>query len=137
MDPSNFVEISSTFLKFRRNFVKKSSKFRQNVRFQSLPAGSVCVAAACGASATSEKTRPWISGACILCILSIFVYFCGLCMIVSVFVGFRVSQQGASVWWLPAALQRPQKKHAPGILKHVSCGVDRLFMIFDFFMVLR
>ena len=37
--------------------------------------------------------------------------------------GFRVSQQGASVWWLPAALRRPQKKHAPGILEHVSCGM--------------
>ena len=29
------------------------------------------VVAACGASATSEKTRPWIFGACILWILSI------------------------------------------------------------------
>jgi hypothetical protein len=33
------------------------------------------VVAACGASATSEKTRPWIFGACILWILSIFVDF--------------------------------------------------------------
>jgi len=29
-----------------------------------------------------------------------------------IFSDFRVSQQGASVWWLPAALRRPQKKHA-------------------------
>ena len=36
--------------------------------------------------------------------------------------GFRVSQQGASVWWLPAALRRPQKKHALIFLEHVSCG---------------
>ena len=28
--------------------------------FQSLPAGCVCVRAACGASATSEKTCPWM-----------------------------------------------------------------------------
>ena len=33
------------------------------------------VVAACGASATSEKTHPWIFGACILWILSIFVDF--------------------------------------------------------------
>jgi len=30
------------------------------------------------------------------------------------FAGFRVSQQGVSVSELPAALRRPQKKHAPG-----------------------
>ena len=44
--------------------------------------------------------------------------------------GFRVSQQGASVWWLPAALRRPQKKHAPGILEHVSCVFCRCLLIF-------
>jgi hypothetical protein len=49
-------------------------------RFQGLPAGCVCVAAACGASATSEKTRPWNFGAYILWILSI----------LSNFVDFRV-----------------------------------------------
>ena len=38
--------------------------------------------------------------------------------------GFRVSQQGVSVWWLAAALRRPQKKHAPGILEHASCGLE-------------
>ena len=31
-----------------------------------------CVAAACGASAPSKKTRPWIFGVCILWILSFF-----------------------------------------------------------------
>ena len=35
-------------------------------RFEGLPAGCVCVVAACGASATSDKTRPWNFGACIL-----------------------------------------------------------------------
>ena len=75
MDPSNVIKISSTFLeshqfpfKFRLNcvniseisskLVHISSKIRPNVRFQGLPAGCVCVVAACGASATSEKTRP-------------------------------------------------------------------------------
>ena len=38
------------------------------------------------------------------------------------FTGFKVSQPCASVSQLPAALRRPQKKHAPGILEHVSCG---------------
>merc|ERR1712086_928601 len=37
-----------------------------------------------------------------------------------VFAVFKVSLQGASVW-LPAALRRPQKKHAPGFLEHVPC----------------
>ena len=69
------VEISSKFVGISSNIVKMSSKFRRNVRFQGLPAGCVCVVAACGASATSEKTRPWIFGACILWILSIFVGF--------------------------------------------------------------
>ena len=44
--------------------------------------------------------------------------------------GFRVSQQGASVWWLPAALRRPQKKHAPGILEDVSCVFCRCLLMF-------
>ena len=43
--------------------------------------------------------------------------------------GFRVSQQRASVWWLPAALRRPQKKHAPGFWEHVSCGFCRFLLI--------
>ena len=38
------------------------------------------------------------------------------------FAGFGVSQQGASVSQLPAALRRPQKKHAPGFLRHASSG---------------
>jgi len=32
-----------------------------------------------------------------------------------------ISQQGASVSELPAALWRPQKKHVPGFLEHVFC----------------
>ena len=38
-----------------------------------LPALCVCVAAACGASATSKKTHTWIFGTCILWILWYFV----------------------------------------------------------------
>ena len=38
------------------------------------------------------------------------------------FAGFRVPQPFVSVSQLPAALRLPQKKHAPGILEHVSCG---------------
>ena len=37
-----------------------------------------------------------------------------------VVVGFMVSQPCASVSQLPAALRRPQKKHAPGFVEHVS-----------------
>ena len=36
---------------------------------------------------------------------------------------------------LPAALRRPQKKHAPGFLEHVSCGFCRLLLIFVDFRV--
>ena len=36
-------------------------------------------------------------------------------------VGVMVSQQGASVSELPAALRRPRKKTRPGILEHVFC----------------
>ena len=67
---------------------------------------------ACGASPTSEKTRPWIFGAGILCILLIFVTFSLVCPIS-----------------VPAALRRPQKKHAPGILEHVPCVFCR-FVLF-------
>ncbi len=38
-----------------------------------LPAGCVCVRAACGAYLSSEKTRPWIFGTCILLVLCYFV----------------------------------------------------------------
>ena len=34
---------------------------------------------------------------------------------------------------LPPAVRRPQKKHAPGFLEHVSCGFDRFFMMFVVF----
>ena len=43
--------------------------------------------------------------------------------------GFRVSQQGASVWWLPAALRRPQKKQAPGFVEHVPCVFWRFWLL--------
>ena len=39
------------------------------------PALCVCVRAACGVSATSEKNTPWHFGACILWMLSMFVDF--------------------------------------------------------------
>ena len=71
---------------------------------------------ACGASPTSEKTRPWIFGACILCISSIFVTFSLVCPIS-----------------VPAALRRPQKKHAPGILEHASCVFECLDAILTLF----
>ena len=55
------------------------SKFRLLIviftGFKVPPRAVRLVVAACGASATSEKTRPWIFGACILWILSIFVDF--------------------------------------------------------------
>jgi len=44
---------------------------------------------------------------------------------------------GASVSELPAALRRPQKKHAPGILEHVSCVFCRCLLIFDDFAGFR
>ena len=91
------------------------------------------VAAACGASAPSKKTRPWIFGVCILWILSFFNDLGIQQMLRSVklvfFAGFRVSQPCASVWWLPAALRRPQKKHAPGFLEHASCGFCNVLTI--------
>ena len=46
-------------------------------------------------------------------------------------VGVMVSQQGASVSELPAALRRPQKKARPWILEHVFCWVC------DFKVILR
>ena len=45
------------------------------------------------------------------------------------FAGFRVSQQGASVSQLPAALRRPQKKHA---LDFVSMYLRCFVMLSDF-----
>ena len=53
-----------------------------------------------------------------------FIDFCWFLLILydfKCFAGFRVSQQGASVW-LPAALRRLQKKHPFGVLEYVSCG---------------
>ncbi len=39
------------------------------------------------------------------------------------------SRPCASVSELPAPLRRPQKKHAPGISEHVSCGFSRFSSI--------
>ena len=61
-----------------------------------------------------RKTRPWNFGACTFCVLSIFVTFSLVCPIS-----------------MPAALRRPQKKHAPGILEHVPCVFCR-FLVFLF-----
>ena len=85
-------------------------------RFQSLPALCVCVAAACGASAPSEKTRPWSFGVCILRILS-FLTISG------------PPKPFAAVSQLPAALRLPQKKHAPGFWEHASCGFSQFSSI--------
>ena len=90
-------------------------KFAFVCRFQGPPALCVCVAAACGASAPSEKTLPWIFGVCILWILSFFH-------------DFRAPKPFAAVSQLPAALRLPQKKHAPGFLEHISFD----FMFIDF-----
>ena len=69
----------------------------------------VCVAAACGASATSKKTHPWNFGACILWMLSIFV-------------DFRVPPSTPWSMCLPQALCFFfLKKLAPGFPEHVFC----------------
>jgi len=65
-------------------------------RFHGLPALCVCVAAACGASATSEKARLWIFLVCSLWMMSFFN-------------DFRARKPCVSVSQLPAALRRPQK----------------------------
>ena len=45
------------------------------------------------------------------------------------FAGFRISQQGASVW-LPAALRLPQKKYPFGVLEHVPCVFLLILLVF-------
>jgi hypothetical protein len=74
---------------------------------------------ACGASATSEKRPPWNFGACILCILSICVAFSLVCPM-----------------RLPAALWRPQKKHALGFLEHVGRVFSGILLHFLEFQLL-
>ena len=69
---------------------------------------------ACGASLTSEKTRPWNFGPCTLCILSFFVAFSLVCPLS-----------------VPAALRRPQKKHAPGIWDHVPYVFCHFLCVFS------
>ena len=79
-----------------------------------------CVAAACGASAPSEQNTPldfWSM------YLADFV----------IFNDFRAPKPFAAVSQLPAALRLPKKKHAPGILEHVSCGFCRFLLnVVDF-----
>ncbi len=82
-------------------------------RFQGPPALCGCVAAACGASVTSEKNTP----------LDFVEYVsCGFSQFLTI---SRPPKPCSSVSQLPAALRRPQKKHAPGFLEHVSCGFCR------------
>ena len=91
------VSILSTFLKYRQGFsiiASNSLNLYQTVRVQGLPARGVC-AAACGASKTAEKTRPWNFGACTFCVLTICVNLDLVCPI-----------------GMPAALRPPQKRHA-------------------------
>ena len=68
---------------------------------------------ACGASATSEKTRPWNFGACFNMFIYVFFVLMSLVCPIS----------------MPAALRRPQKKHAPGILEQVPCVFCRFLLI--------
>ena len=80
------------------------------------PALCVCVAAACGASAPSEKNMAldfWSM------YLADFV----------IFNDFRAPKPFAAVSQLPAALRLPQKKDAPGFLEHVSSGFGRFLAI--------
>jgi len=82
------------------------------VDFSPSQALCVCVAAACSASATSEKTSPGF----------LEHVSCGFCICAPPPSSVRLPQ-------LPAALRRPQKKHAPGFLEHVSCGFSQLSSI--------
>ncbi len=61
------------------------------------------VVVACGASAGSEKTRPWNFGACILWILSFFN-------------DFRAPQALCGCVAAACGASAPSKKHAPGFL---------------------
>ena len=66
---------------------------------------------ACGASATSERTRPWNCGAYFnMCIYVLYVLMSLVCPI-----------------RMPAALRRHQEKHAPGFL--VPCVFCRLVLL--------
>ena len=38
-------------------------------------------------------------------------------------------QPCASVWWLPAALRRPQKNDAPGFIEYVYCKFNHILSI--------
>ena len=80
-----------------------------------LPALCVCVRAACGASATSEKTRPGI----------LEHVSCGICNILSILGSLQAP------WGLCACRRRLffLKKHAPGFLEHVFCGCCRCLSI--------
>ena len=81
-----------------------------------IPALCVCVRAACGASATSEKTRPGI----------LEHVSCGCCRFLSI-LGSLQAPRG-----LCACRRRFffLKKHAPGILEHAFCGFCRFLTMF-------
>ena len=115
----HFVECVFIFLKFRQHFVEISSKCPVS--------GSPSRVRLCGGCLRRfgdlRKNTPLEFGSMYL------VYFIDFLLILydfKCFAGFRVSQPCASVWWLPAALRRPQKKHVPGILEHVSCGFHQI-----------
>ena len=78
---------------------------------------------------TLRKNTPWNFGAGTLWVSLICVDFCTIVVSFCRFEGLPV---GCVCVALPAALQNPQKKHAPGILSmYLMCFTDfaRLYMI--------
>ena len=117
-----FVEISGYPTNIRQIFVKYSSICCRNLRIfvnclsvlGSLPPPrGLC--ACLRRFGDLRKTRPWNLGACILWIQSNFHRF--------------VPPTTPWSMCLPAALRRPQKKHDPGFLEHVSCGFSQFSSI--------
>ena len=77
----------------------------------------VCqMALACGASETSEKTRPCILGACALRDVK---FFWILQIFHNIAAGSNVSQKDVCVATACGASETPTKKHVPGIVEHV------------------
>jgi hypothetical protein len=112
MDPSNFVEISSIFLKFRRNFVD----LRQNF---------VGISSKCPVSGSPPELCDWWwlpaafrrpqkkhTPGFLEYVSSV---FSRSLLIVYDFTGLKVPPELCDWWWLPAALRRPQKKTRPWI----------------------
>ena len=52
------------------------------------------------------------------------------------FIKFRIPKPFVSVSELPAALRRPQKKHAPGFFDHAYCQFTRFALILVGFSVI-